>query len=240
MHRFFSDVRIDSDAVELAGSEHQHLSKVMRLRAGDVVTLFDDSGHEFTASIDQVERNATKLSITTSELVDRELPFALTIGVALPKGDRQQWLVEKLVELGVTTLVPLNTKRGVAQPSEKALLRLRRWIVAGSKQSRRNRLMRVESPQTINQLFAKLEDDVETVRLIAHPGVESQATSVVSTISRSANVIVSIGPEGGFSDDEVQTAIDLQATPVCLGPRILRIETAALAMSACLVFRKLT
>ena len=236
MHRFFSDVPIESDTVELTGSEHQHLTKVLRMNVGEVVMLFDGTGHEFTATIEAVGRNATTLAITDRELVDRELPFDLTLGVALPKGDRQQWLVEKLVELGVTRLTPLVTRRGVAQPGDKAMQRLQRWIVAASKQSRRNRLLEVTAPQTIEQFFSS--SDTMLTRLIAHPGSASDMPTVVSSLPNDANIVIAIGPEGGFADEEVVEAVEANATSVDLGKRILRIETAAIAAAACVVFRE--
>jgi len=238
MHRFFCDVPIESDTIELTGSEHQHLTKVLRMKVGDVVMLFDGTGYEFTATIESVGRNATTLAINQSELVDRELPFEFTLGVALPKGDRQQWLIEKLVELGVTRLTPLETRRGVAQPGEKAMQRQQRWIVAASKQSRRNRLLEVTEPRTIERFFSG--SDEKLIRLIAHPGSASSMTTVVASLARDANIAMAIGPEGGFADEEVAEAIAANATSVDLGRRILRIETAAIAVAACIVFREQT
>ncbi len=122
--RFFSSEPIVAEHVTLDGAEAHHLIHVMRAGAGDSVTLFDDSGAEFTAQIEKAGRSAVELRIIARHVVDRELPFELSVGVALPKGDRQKWLVEKLTELGVTTLIPLETQRGVAQPNAAALGRL--------------------------------------------------------------------------------------------------------------------
>src|SRR5687768_11687842 len=139
--RFYSSQRITGDRATLDGPEAHHLLHVMRARVGDKVTLFDDSGAEFEATVESLGRSDAAVRILERREVDRDLPARLVVGVALPKGDRQRWLVEKLTELGVTELVPLATERGVAQPTASALDRLRRGVVEAAKQCGRNRLM---------------------------------------------------------------------------------------------------
>ena len=145
--RYFVEQPITTDRAMLVGPEAHHLIHVMRLRPGQQTTLFDGSGREFTALVERVGRTEVELTILAQEEVDRELPLRLVLGVALPKGDRQKWLVEKAVELGVARLAPLETARGVAQPVEQALGRLRRAVVEASKQCGRNRLLEIASPQ---------------------------------------------------------------------------------------------
>lgn len=229
MHRrFYSENRIDSDGVEIRGAEHQHLTKVMRLDVGDLVTLFDGSGCEFQATITNVQRHCTQLRIESQEAVSRELSFELTVGVALPKGDRQQWLVEKCVEIGVTRMIPLETARGVAQPQPKSLDRLTRWIVAASKQSRRNLLMQVTSPETLREFASRAN---EQPVLVAHPNASERFGQVGMTTCRQADrITVAIGPEGGFSGEELDQATAAGCQIVSLGKRILRIETATVAL----------
>ena len=237
MHRFFSENPIETVSVELSGTEHQHMTKVMRLSVGDEVILFDGHGKEFAATIDRIGRQSTSLTITDTKDIDRELPFELDLGVALPKGDRQQMLVEKAVELGVTSVTPLITQRGVAQPGAKAMQRIVRWIVGASKQSRRNRLMQVKSPQSIEQFFA-VGSSLPTKRLIAHPDGQASLSEITGDLQAGdCRIQIAIGPEGGFTEDEVELAQRNDAIPVQLGPRILRIETAAIASAAHFVFR---
>ena len=143
--RFFSDQPITSDSVELSGPEAHHLIHVMRAKVDDQVDLFDGSGAEFSARIDQVRRRDVVLCVQSKRWVDRELPFELVLAVALPRGDRQEWLVQKAVELGVTQLVPWQTHRSVARANEKSLERLRRTVIEASKQSGRNRLMEISA-----------------------------------------------------------------------------------------------
>src|SRR5258705_9842604 len=127
--RFFVSPPIIADRALLTGDEARHLSAVMRAKVGDEVDLFDGSGAEFTARVVALAKHAVELAIVERRDLSRELSFALTLAVALPKGDRQKWLVEKTTELGVTRLVPLVTERGVAQPVTAALDRLRRSVI---------------------------------------------------------------------------------------------------------------
>src|SRR4051794_31403592 len=155
--RFFSSNPITAERITLDGPEAHHLLHVMRATPGERVILFDGTGAEFIAIVEQLRRSEVELRIAERCTVDRELPFPLTVGVALPKGDRQKWLVEKLTELGVTTLVPLITERSVAQPSSGALDRLRRAVIEAAKQCGRNRLMALSTPQRWTQWLDEVE-----------------------------------------------------------------------------------
>ncbi|MFT7638295.1 MAG: 16S rRNA (uracil1498-N3)-methyltransferase [Pirellulaceae bacterium] len=220
--RYFASSPIESETVELDENESRHLSKVMRRKTGDVISVFDGSGAEFTATVVTISKKSVEISIDARHEVDRELPHSVELAVALPKGDRQRWLIEKCVELGVSRLVPLETSRGVAQPVEKAIARLQRAVIEASKQCRRNRLMVIASPMSIAEFSETSSDDV--VRWIAHPTGEL----IRDANGQSGGVHCLIGPEGGFTDEEVATAESSGFQPVSFGGRILRIETAAL------------
>jgi len=224
--RYFSEQPITADRATLDGSEAHHLIHVLRAKPGGRVTLFDGSGAEFVAEIAKTLRSSVELDILERNEIDRELPFELTIGVALPKGDRQRWLVEKAVELGVSRIVPLRTARSVAQPVDKALSRLRRSVIEASKQCGRNRLMAIEPAQDWSA-FVTAEAGA-AVRLLAHPGHDEK----LPLRQMFGGAMLAVGPEGGFIDDEVQLAIEAGWRTVSLGPRILRIETAAIILAA--------
>jgi 16S rRNA (uracil1498-N3)-methyltransferase len=242
--RFFTAEPITSGQVLLEGPEAHHLLHVMRARVGDEVTLFDGHGNEFSALVESLARSSVTLKVIEQRSVDRELPFSLAIGVALPKGDRQKWLVEKLTELGVTSLIPLETQRGVAQPSTGALERLRRAGIEAAKQCGRNRLMQIAEPlgwsdwvrntSAEHGYSSNVGDGGGTCRLVAHPGGVSLSKIVVSTVMPTQ---VTIGPEGGLTDAEVAAAIAAGWQAIDLGPRILRVETAAVAVAAALALR---
>jgi len=228
--RYFVDAPISGDSAQLTGPEAHHLLHVMRAKPGDEVVLFDGSGDEFPARIERLGRSEVVLAVLERETVDRELPGQLTLAVALPKGDRQRWLVEKAVELGVSRLVPLETERSVAQPNAKALERLRRAVIEASKQCGRNRLMEIVPAQPWSEFLATTDS---AQRLIAHP--TGGISSVDVPFSHTEPIVVAVGPEGGFSDAEVTAAMNHSWQAIVLGQRILRIETAALALAAAIV-----
>jgi len=225
--RFYTSTSITTDRATLEGPEAHHLSHVMRAAVGQRVTLFDGGGAEFDAVVEKVGRSTVELQIVARREVDRELPFPLTVGVALPKGDRQKWLVEKLTELGVSELVPLITERGVAQPTAAAIERLQRTVVEACKQCGRNRLTQIAKPQAWVAWVAAAAKDKDARRLIAHPGGTS-----LSRIDLEAPqpTHIAIGPEGGFTEAEITAARAAGWELIDLGPRTLRVETAAIVL----------
>jgi 16S rRNA (uracil1498-N3)-methyltransferase len=239
--RFYSTEPLNADRLALGGSEAHHLLHVMRAKAGQRIVLFDGSGVECEAEIVRCGRAEVELQVLDRRTVDRELPFELVVGVSLPKGDRQKWLVEKLMELGVTTLVPLVTARGVAQPTDSALERLERSVIEAAKQCGRNRLMQVAKPQAwepwISEGTNSIAGDLrspECRRLIAHP-TGAALTSI--DLAPPLPTRLAIGPEGGFTEEEVAAALAAGWQAVNLGPRILRVETAAMALAAAVALR---
>jgi 16S rRNA (uracil1498-N3)-methyltransferase len=233
--RFFSSQPIATDRVMLDGAEAHHLRHVMRAAVGDSLTLFDGSGAEFVAIVETLGRSHVELRIAERHVTDRELPFALVVGVALPKGDRQKWMVEKLTELGVTELVPLQTQRGVAQPTASALDRLRRSVIEAAKQCGRNRLMQINKPQSWPEWIPTRRIAFpEMPGIFGHPGGKSLHEFPIRGHSIA---YLAIGPEGGFTDGEVAAATAAGWQAVDLGPRILRVETAAIALAAAFALR---
>jgi 16S rRNA (uracil1498-N3)-methyltransferase len=224
--RYFVDSPIGASAARLAGAEAHHLAHVLRAKPGQEVTLFDGSGAEFSARVTHVGRSEVELEVTARHEVDRELPLAISLGAALPKGDRQRWLVEKATELGIARLVPLVTERSNDRESASALEKLRRAAIEASKQCGRNRLMEITAPEAIADFLSA--ESAGELRLIAHPG--EQRFELPAPLP--ATIKLAIGPEGGFTSAELAIALANGWKAVSLGPRILRVETAALALAA--------
>jgi 16S rRNA (uracil1498-N3)-methyltransferase len=227
--RYFVPHPIDGGRVTLDGPDGHHLAHVMRAQPGDEAVLFDGSGAEFAARVVAVRRSAVELEVTARREIDRELPVELTLAVSLPKGDRQKWLVEKAVELGLRRLVPLVTARSVAQPGAEAVRRLERTVIEASKQCGRNRLMAIAEPQTWSEFTAATSDVL--CRLLAQPGSAASPPRVVPE-----QVVAAVGPEGGFTADEIEAALAAGWQAVALGPTVLRVETAAVAVAAWAAF----
>ncbi|HEV3005759.1 MAG TPA: RsmE family RNA methyltransferase [Pirellulales bacterium] len=237
--RFFVAEPIVAQRVLLSGDEAHHLIHVLRAKAGQAVTLFDGGGSEFAARVERIGRSEVALTVESRAQVDRELAFELTLAVALPKGDRQRWLVEKLTELAVSRLVPLETERGVAEPVERALLRLRAKVIEASKQCGRNRLMEIAAPRNWAQLCKQLSPigvtDPSRRIALAHPNGSIDARQWCATLPNGPalrSVLLAVGPEGGWTDAELSVAQAHGWETLNLGPRILRVETAAVALAA--------
>lgn len=227
--RFFIDVPVSSDEILLRGPEAHHLVNVRRGRPGQEVVLFDGTGREFTAEIVDCGRREARLRVMSSRTVSREPSAEVVLGVALPKGERQRWLVEKAVELGVAALVPLVTEHGVSQPTESALARLRRAVIEASKQCGRTRLMEIQEPLGCRDYFGRSSAAEGDFWICAHPGGDGR---LGRSAAAAATARLAVGPEGGFSDEEIRIAREAGWTIAGLGPRILRVETAAVALAA--------
>ncbi len=226
--RFFCSERPVQGQIVLHDDEARHLSRVRRLTVGDQVEVFDGRGFATAAEVATILRDRVELRVLGDPLPDtRRHTCQLTLATAVPKGDRFDWLVEKATELGVSRLQPIVTERAVVDPRQTKLDRLRRAIIESSKQCGRNLLMELEPPIEWNRLVERCPDQV---RLIAHPGGAASVSWPVATPG--ASITVAIGPEGGFTEAEVEAANARGWLPIHLGPTLLRIETAGIAAAA--------
>jgi 16S rRNA (uracil1498-N3)-methyltransferase len=228
--RFFLDAPPHDGRAQLTGDEARHVARVLRAKAGDEIVVFAGTGVEWPARIMKIGRDEVELEIGPARSDAAPAGSSLVLAVALPKGERQKWLVEKLTELGVDRLVPLVTVRGVAEATPAALARLRRTVIEASKQCGRNTLLEIAPPATPAELLARL--DPGTWPLVTDP-----AGPPVATVPRPVSpvgILALVGPEGGFTTEEVAAAVSAGCTRASLGPHVLRIETAAVAAAATL------
>ena len=235
--RFFVEHLPASGIVELDEDESRHASGVLRMSVDDVCLAFDGNGGEARCTVARVSKRSVELNIVERLDTDLELSKKVHFAVALPKGDRQKTLIDFMVQLGVHSFQPLITKRGVAQPVDAALVRLRRSVLESSKQCGRNRLMQVLEPVDLGQLVKPVADaasadheknHIRVLKLFAHPyGDVKPLNQLHSEAKSAADVTVLIGPEGGFTDDEADSLCAAGWIATSLGPRILRVEVAA-------------
>lgn len=223
--RFYVNYSLGPGPVTLDGPEAHHLAAVCRLRPGAVVCLFNGDGREYLAQVQTVGRREVALEVTSVAQPEREVGFRLEVAAPLPKGDRASFLVEKLTELGVTAFIPLDTARSVVHPREAKLDRLQRQVIEASKQCGRNVLLEVRSLVLWTDWCRSRE--LPGRKVLAHPS----ARQVSSEDRPSGDVVLAVGPEGGFTDEEVDLAREHGWEVRALGPRILRVETAALALA---------
>ena len=224
--RFFLASPPADGRCELVGDEARHLVRVLRARVGDAVEVFDGCGRAWPARVTTIGRDRVGLEVGPPQEA-AAAPALLTLAVALPKGDRQKWLVEKLTELGCARLVPLVTTRGVAEATPGALDRLSRGVVEACKQCGRNTLMEIAPPQTVAAVLGGL--DATTLGIVADPAGRP-AGSLVG--SHAGPMLALVGPEGGFTTGEIAAAEAAGCHRLVLAPHILRIETAAVAVAA--------
>jgi 16S rRNA (uracil1498-N3)-methyltransferase len=224
--RFYLPQSLESPTIRLTGPEAHHLGRVLRFQTGDEVTLFDGKGAEARARIESIAADVVELTVLERSIANELPENALTVASAVPKGERFDWLVEKATELGVARLIPLITTRSVVHPGDSKLERLRRTIIEASKQCGRSRLMELTPPIEWKKL---VEAEFTAGEVwIADPSGEPLTRSFGE---RSRPRIVAVGPEGGFTNDELELAGRDGAKLVGLGPRILRIETAAITLA---------
>ena len=222
--RFFLSQTPTDDTATLAGDEARHLSRVMRVKAGDPVELFDGQGTSWSATVTCIERNEVTLRIDAKYTDKISQQPVITLAVALPKGERQKWLIEKITELGTDYLIPLTTSRSVAQPTSAAISRLKRGVVEACKQSKRNRLLEITPSQSLDTLLSTAST---RMRILACPMSSDSMQSVLSTPID--EILIVIGPEGGFTEEELALSRAHDFQHMSLGQNILRIETAAIA-----------
>lgn len=224
---------ISDGTLEIDGPSAHHMINVLRVAPNDQVVLFDGVGCEYEAVVQSVKKSKLVVEVGQASRVSRELPFELSLAVALPKGDRQKVLVEKLVEVGVARLIPINAKRSVVKAVPKSTDKLLRRVIEASKQCGRNTLMQIDPPMTTRDLF---ETDGEQLKVIAHPydadnGKTKSPAEILGQVDSAQAVLIAIGPEGGFDRAEVEMAVERDWQPVKIGPAILRVETAAVALA---------
>jgi 16S rRNA (uracil1498-N3)-methyltransferase len=221
--RFYVNLPLAVGPVSLDGPEAHHLAAVCRLRHGAEVCLFNGDGRQYPARITHAAKRQIDLEILAVEEPPRELAFELEVAAPPPKGDRSQFLVEKLTELGVTTFVPLACRRSNLHPRDCKRDKLERYVIEASKQCGRNVLMKIADLTEWEAYCSR--GNVGELRVLAHPG----GGGMTRLSQRPARIAV--GPEGGFTDVEVALAVQHGWQTVGLGPRILRVETAALVLT---------
>lgn len=240
MPRFYCPQPLPAGAiVDLPDTVAHHLH-VVRQQPGDEIVLFNGEGGQVRARLVEIGKRRASAEVVAVEAVEVELPYAITLAQGLPEGSsKMDWIVEKAVELGVTAIQPLAAARSVVKLSgERAEKRQAHWegvVVAASEQSGRNRLARVMPLQDFGRYIAQPAAGPrgDGPRILLSP----RATQSLAAWARSTPpqpVTLLIGPEGGFSAAEEETALAHGALALAMGPRVLRTETAGLAALAVL------
>ena len=204
--------------------------QVLRMQPGETVTLFDGRGGQWQATITRMGRSEVQVEVGTHAPIEREAGRAVWLAPGMPANERMDWLVEKATELGVASITPLVAERSVLKlKGERAEKKLAHWqgvAVAAAEQCGRNRVPTVHAAVTLKEWLARAEAGERWVLSL------SEGTQALSSKTGSAPVTVLSGPEGGLSPSEEAIALAAGFAPVTLGPRVLRAETAPLAVLA--------
>ena len=242
--RFFSppdSFETDRSKVTLAAEEARHLRDVLRLKRGDEVFVFDGEGREFRCTVDEVGRERATLIINGEVKPARpESPLQLTLALALLKGEKFDLVVQKATELGATRIVPVLTKLADVRLRDerdgaRRVERYRRIAIEASKQSGRARVPEIPEPVDFQALI-KSEPFInqEWRAMFAEHGGASLNETITTLQGRPVSATALVGSEGGWTDEEIASALDSEWSVVTLGGRPLRSETAAIAITALL------
>ena len=241
MHRFFAEPgQIGEKEIVITGADVNHIRNVLRMRTGEEVLIADGRGAEYRCKLTDLSENEVRAQILWKLDGNAELASAVTLFQGLPKSDKMDLIVQKCVELGVDRIVPVSTKRAVVKlDAKKEETRLKRWNTiseSAAKQSGRGVIPEVSGVMSFEKALEeakKLE-----VLLIPYERAEHMAETrrVMGEIRPGQSVGVFIGPEGGFEESEVEEAVTAGAKAITLGKRILRTETAGLAVMSMLSY----
>jgi 16S rRNA (uracil1498-N3)-methyltransferase len=233
--RVYIDTDLHSGSiVELARDSASHLAKVLRARVGDELTLFNGQGGEFAAVIDAVRGSRVSVAVGASRSTDRESPLRITLIQCVPRGDRMDFVVQKATELGVARIIPVLSQRSVVKlDAAQAASKLLHWqavAISACEQCGRNRLPQIDTAEPLlNYLGALPVRAADALRLVLEPD-ETEAPAKDSSLGSPIGAVeFGIGPEGGFAPAELEALGLCGFTPITLGPRVLRTETAAIA-----------
>ncbi len=236
MYQFFVDpgqIHPEEKRVVITGSDVNHIRNVLRMKVGEEISVSNgEDGREYRCGILELTEDAIYCELRFIKEETNELPVEVTLYQGLPKADKMELIIQKCVELGVSRIVPVETKRAIVKlDPKKAASRVQRWqgiAEAAAKQSKRGIIPKVGD---LCDFRAAVEEASRMeVRLIPYEMAEdmSRTRELIGSIRPGQRVAIFIGPEGGFDEKEIETALAAGITPVTLGRRILRTETAGM------------
>ncbi|MGE5543708.1 MAG: 16S rRNA (uracil(1498)-N(3))-methyltransferase [Bacillota bacterium] len=242
MHRFcIASDGIKGNQVYISGEEARHMATVLRLQPGDVVGVFDGSGYEYEVTLLTVTSSAVTGQVLSRKPTAAEPPVVVTLVQGVAKGEKMDYIIQKSVELGVSRIIPVQTEHSVVRlEGERAINRVKRWnriSFEACKQCGRTKPPVVEEVSRLDKVLD---------RFAGRPGIlfyEQRKTNRLGDLINQhrrtmaeQGTIIFIGPEGGFSKSEVQTAEDRGIWTAGLGPRTLRTETAGVVALSILMW----
>jgi 16S rRNA (uracil1498-N3)-methyltransferase len=215
------------DCIELEAGAARHLTSALRMTSGQLITLFNGQGGEYTAELVEAKKGKASVRITEFDQTDRESSLSIHLAIGISRGERMDWIMQKATELGVSEITPLFTERCEVKLSgdrlDKKVGHWQQVAISACEQSQRNRVPQINKPLKLDQWQMNCE---ASLKLVLH----HRASQSLSDMRQPTGPIaLLIGSEGGLSEREIEQAISLDFSPLALGPRVLRTETAPLA-----------
>ena len=239
MRFFSSDANRSGDEIALLAPDAVHISRVLRMKAGDAVVICDDVGFEHDCVLVSVSKDRVLARIVQSRPYSTEPSVGVTVFAALSKGERFDFLIQKCVEVGASAIVPFISEHCVARPDERDYerkqARYARIALEASKQALRSRPVQVSAIQSFEQALQQAAS-YETAILLYERENSRSFSQILRGSGDCTRYAVMTGPEGGFSEREVQLAVHSGLEPASLGPRILRCETAPVAAVCAIMY----
>lgn len=232
---------ITNEEITLEGDDLKHLSQVLRLRPGDTIHVFDGSGIEYEASIISSDKSRAIARINTSFQNKTEPETRVTLFQGVPKGEKMELIIQKGVELGVHSIVPVITSRTVVKlnkkDSEKKAERWTKISIEAAKQCRRAYVPQILEPISFDEALVKAEDFSAVLLLYENEGKKCLKERLKCyNINKIKDIALFVGPEGGFTLEEVRNYTDKGYDIVSLGKRILRVETATISVLSIIMY----
>ena len=243
MYRFYvSADQLAEKEVFISGGDVNHIKNVLRLEVGDWIVACDGNGTDYVSRIQSICSDEVVASIEKVQPTGTELPVRITLFQGMPKKDKLELIIQKAVELGACEIVPVMSKRTVVKLSEEKKInkRLERWqsiAYAAAKQCDRGIIPTVHKPVSYEEALAMADQlDYNVIPYELQTGME-EARKIVDQACKQRSLGIFIGPEGGFEPEEVERAMTRNIHPMTLGKRILRTETAGMALLSILMFQ---
>ncbi len=244
MQRFFVEPhQIDETAhqIHIVGTDVNHISNVLRMKQGEEVWISDGGKKEYRCAIENFSPDEVLLHIIYAQEPDYELPSRIYLFQGLPKADKMELIIQKAVELGAYEIIPVETKRCVVKlDGKKAAKKVDRWkqiAESAAKQSKRMLIPNVHEVLSFKEALKYAQSmDIRLIPYELAKGMQ-ETKEILASIEPGQSIGIFIGPEGGFEEKEVAAAIEEGAKPITLGRRILRTETAGLAILSVLMFQ---
>ena len=233
---FIKDNDIDGSNAVIRGQDYHHLINVRRVKTGDLLRVRTDRGKGYMTRITEIGN--AEISVTlVEEIISNIEPVNITLYMAVIKGGNFEFVLQKAVEVGVNRIIPVISTRTVPDPLKKIEEKHARWskIISGAaKQCFRSNIPEIGYPLTFPET---IKADDSSMKLIAHPGAVTELRDYLSSSVRPESVSLLVGPEGGFSDTEINAASEKWWIPVNFGTTHLRAETAAVILPSLVIYQ---